>query len=144
MSGATFGRKGSAGDAAADLAARRAAFLAAERARPGSSNRDADEIFQATRPLNLPEKTTGMAYLLWFFLGGFGAHRFYLGYAASGTVQAILGPFCWVMLLTGALWAIFPLIGAGLWILADAFVIPSLVRDANRRIRQRSVGTVFA
>jgi TM2 domain-containing membrane protein YozV len=34
------------------------------------------------------KKSTGTAYLLWFFLSMFGAHRFYLG--ASGTGAAIL------------------------------------------------------
>lgn len=29
-------------------------------------------------------KSKGVAYLLWFFLGGFSAHRFYLGKIGSG------------------------------------------------------------
>ena len=35
------------------------------------------------------EKTPVVAYLLWFFLGGFGAHRFYFG--KTGSAIGMLG-----------------------------------------------------
>ena len=34
-------------------------------------------------PVYVREKSMGTAYLLWFVLGGFSAHRFYLGYPTS-------------------------------------------------------------
>lgn len=43
------------------------------------------------RPENGPKpvakKSLGVAVLLWFFLGLFGAHRFYLGFWKSGLVR---------------------------------------------------------
>lgn len=54
-----------------------------------------------------------IAYLLWFFFGCLGVHRFYCGKVISGVI--------W--LLTGGLF----LIG---WII-DIFLIPSMVREAN-------------
>ena len=64
-----------------------------------------------------------VAYLLWF-LSGFGAlglHRFYLGKIGTGLIY----------FFTGGLF----LIGG----LADFFLLPSLLRDANLRQRYRSI-----
>ena len=85
MSGAAFGRKGAVPDSG--LAARRAAFLAAERARSHQPAPN-EEIAAAARPVLVREKSPGIAYLLWFFFGGLSVHRFYLGFPASGAVAS--------------------------------------------------------
>ena len=36
------------------------------------------------------QKSTGVAYLLWFFVGGFGGHRFYLGKTGTAVAQLII------------------------------------------------------
>jgi TM2 domain-containing membrane protein YozV len=36
-------------------------------------------------------KSKGVAYLLWFFLGIFSAHRFYLGKTGSGILYLVTG-----------------------------------------------------
>jgi TM2 domain-containing membrane protein YozV len=151
MSGATFGRKGAA--PSADLAARRAAFLAEERARAaaapaGEERQPGVESGFARAPLAdrpyIARKSNGTAYLLWFFLGGFSAHRFYLGFPASGIIQLLLTPIGYAMLLSKSpAGLIFP-IASGLWILADAFLIPSLVTKANERSRGLSLTSTFA
>ncbi|WP_418113255.1 TM2 domain-containing protein [Vibrio scophthalmi] len=61
----------------------------------------------------VPQKSVGVTYLLWFFLGWLGAHRFYLGRIGSGVIY----------LLT------FGLFGFGL--IYDLFVIPRMVREEN-------------
>jgi TM2 domain-containing membrane protein YozV len=58
-------------------------------------------------------KSLGVAFLLWFFLGAFGAHRFYLGV-----------PRRWLMALT--------LGGVGFWALIDVFRLARFVETANR------------
>ncbi len=58
-------------------------------------------------------KSKGTAYLLWFFLGAFSAHRFYLGKIGSGIVY----------LLT------FQLFGIG-WII-DTFILGEMVDKHN-------------
>ncbi|WP_228374172.1 TM2 domain-containing protein [Demequina phytophila] len=63
----------------------------------------------------LPPKDTAITYILWFFLGVFGVHHFYMGKVGRGIL--------W--LLTGGLF----LIG---WIV-DLFTIPSQVRNVNAR-----------
>lgn len=58
-------------------------------------------------------KSKGVAYLLWFFLGIFSAHRFYLGKVGSGILY----------LLTGQLF------GIG-WII-DLFILGGMVDKYN-------------
>ena len=61
------------------------------------------------------QKDTLVAYLLWLFLGFFGAHRFYLNNIVIGVVYLFT----------------FGLFGFG-WLL-DLFLIPDLVRRQNMR-----------
>jgi TM2 domain-containing membrane protein YozV len=142
--GAGFGRKGTVDGAA--LAARRAAFLAEERARAltsGGGGSGGGGVAPAN-PVFVREKSTGVAYLLWFFLGGVSAHRFYLGFPMSAAIQAGLTPIAYAMLFSGSLFGVIPMFAAGLWILADAFLIPGMVRQANDRIRRNAMPLVFA
>ena len=148
MSGASFGRKGGGEFAApaadATLAARRAAFLAEERARRDQPQAR-DEFGAAPRtPVFVREKSTGTAYLLWFFLCGLSAHRFYLGYSTSAVIQLALMPIGYAMVFAGSLAGALPIFAGGLWMLGDVFAIPSMARQANRKARDRAVGTVFA
>ncbi|ABK83344.1 NINE protein [Campylobacter fetus] len=70
-----------------------------------------------------------IAYALWFFLGGFGAHRIYCGKFLSGLLQLLL---FWI----GSLTAIF-LVGYiflaiwGIWWLADLFFTSNWVEKLN-------------
>ena len=56
-----------------------------------------------------------VAYLIWFFLGIFGGHRFYFGHYGLGVLYFFTGGFF--------------LIG---WII-DLFLIPEFLRAANQR-----------
>jgi len=58
-------------------------------------------------------KSKGVAYLLWFFLGVFSAHRFYLGKIGSGILY----------LLTGQLF--------GIGWLIDLFILGGMVDKYN-------------
>ena len=70
-------------------------------------------------PVALVPKELVVAYLLWFVLGIFGAHHFYLGKVGRG--------FLWLFTLG--------LLGVGLVI--DLFTLPAQVRQVNA---QRAVG----
>lgn len=77
-------------------------------------------------------KSVGVAYLLWFFLGVFGAHRFYLGRVPSALLLLGLTAASWVLsfVLVGYLLVPVPLI----WVFVDMFLIPGMARDHNERL----------
>ena len=58
-------------------------------------------------------KSVPVAYLLWFFLGVLGVHRFYMRNPWLGVIQ----------LLTGC--------GFGVWWFIDLFLIPGRIRRIN-------------
>jgi hypothetical protein len=67
-------------------------------------------------------KSTGTAYLLWFFLGALGVHKFYLGKVGIGIAY------------------FFTLGFLGIGLLIDLFTLPKQVRDANM-LRRAQVRT---
>jgi TM2 domain-containing membrane protein YozV len=82
---------------------------------PGGLSQDARAmmLFEANK------KTAVVAYLLWFFMGLFGAHNFYLKRTGVAVAQLILS-----LTIVGMLITVF-------WVLVDAFLIPGWVRNQN-------------
>lgn len=72
------------------------------------------ELLILRQEVDSRKKSVAATWLLWLFLGEFGAHRFYLGRVGTGIA----------MLLT--------LGGLLIWALVDAFLIPGMLR-ANKR-----------
>ena len=70
-------------------------------------------IFEANK------KQASIAYLLWFFVGYFGGHNFYLGRTGVAIAQLIL-----TITIIGLLITFF-------WHIVDAFLIPGWVRRQN-------------
>lgn len=67
--------------------------------------------------------TTGLAYFLWFFLGVFSAHRFYMGRPGSAVAQIL---------------SYFVLIGFAWWII-DAFRMPAMVQERKDQLRGKLI-----
>lgn len=72
-------------------------------------------------PNGVVPKSKTMAALLAFFLGGFGVHRFYLGYNQIGGVQLALTIVGIVTSCLGI--GIFIAVGVGIWALVDMIMI---------------------
>src|SRR5580698_3239137 len=72
-------------------------------------------------------RTAGVAYVLWFFLGGLGAHNFYLGRSANAVAQLALCILGW---LTVVVFIGFPILFVlYTWVIVDAFRIPRFIMD---------------
>lgn len=80
-------------------------------------------------------KSIGAAYLLWFFLGGVGAHRFYLGQKTTGLVMLVL--LIVGIITTPIMVGSVLLMALGIWVLVDAFLIPGLVQKQKDETRRR-------
>ena len=66
--------------------------------------------------MNKRQKSSAAAWLLWFFLGVIGAHRYYLGKIKTGIAMTLtLG-------------------GLGIWVLVDLFLMSGMIREANEKI----------
>lgn len=79
--------------------------------------------------MNVEGKNTIIAYLLWWFLGWAGVHRFYLGRTKSGVAQLLLFIVGWatVVIVIG-----YPLLLIWcVWWMLDAFFTYQIVAEEN-------------
>jgi len=84
---------------------------------PGlSADTRAMMLFEANK------KTALVAYILWFFVGLFGGHNFYLNRKGVAIAQLILSVTILGMLITLV------------WVLVDAFLIPGWIRRQNNAL----------
>lgn len=96
------------------------------------------EILVESRVAN-ESKSTGLAYVLWFFFGWLGLHRLYVGSTAMGLTMLVLTFFGVVFVAIGSVIGVVLLALQALWLLLDLFFIPSLVGEDKARIRARLV-----
>ncbi len=78
------------------------------------------------------KKSAGVAYLLWFFFGCFGGHRFYVGKTLSAVIMLLLAIASAI-----TIWIFIGFIGLGIlgvWALVDAFLIPGWIRNHNTQL----------
>lgn len=83
-------------------------------------------------------RSVGVAYLLWFFLGSFGGHRFYTGRAASAGAMVILTLLGIALSIIGV--GFIMLLAVGAWAIVDAFLIPGWIRSINMELAAKLTG----
>lgn len=76
-------------------------------------------------------RSLAIAYLLWLLLGGFGVHRFYLGHTRSGLYMLGLCILSSILMVVAV--GLLGYIALAIWWVADAFLMPSLLRSAPAR-----------
>jgi TM2 domain-containing membrane protein YozV len=87
---------------------------------------------QALMWYQVHKKETSTTFLLWFFLGHFGAHRFYMG--KSGSAVAMLLITVLSIPLFFVLIGFATYFGAVIWWIVDAFLICDWVTEHNTRL----------
>lgn len=84
----------------------------------------AEQLAMVQAEVNKKQKSKGIAYLLWWFTGGIGGHRYYVGDIGMGVGMTLtLGGF-------------------GIWSLIDAFMIGSRVEQLNNQIEFEAIQQV--
>ena len=80
-----------------------------------------------------PVKSTGVAYLLWFFLGWLGIHKFYLNQTGLGILYLVLNLGGWAAVITvlGMIIGVPRLIVWAILMIIDIFLIPDRVNQMN-------------
>lgn len=81
------------------------------------------------------KKSTGVAYLLWFFLGMLGVHRFYLGRTGSGVAILLLTLLSGLLMLVGV--GFITMAIPAIWVLIDVFLIPWMAHTYNTNLINR-------
>ena len=87
------------------------------------------------------KKSLIVAYILWLFLGGFGAHRFYFkknGSAITMLVLWLLGS-CTLLFYVGDVL----LFALGIWWIIDAFLIPGWGKESIRDLEKQSIAEIL-
>jgi len=81
-----------------------------------------------------------IAYLLWFFLGNFGGHRFYFGKIGTASLQLFLAVagYLTVWFFLGFLF----LIPLWIWVIVDVFLINSMIRENHNQLERNVLATL--
>lgn len=82
------------------------------------------------------KKSKLIGWLLWFFLGNFGAHRMYLDHMVSGLIMLLCSLFGWVLLFVPNFIMFF-------WFLIDAFFINKWTNQHNDKVRLEAIDDVL-
>ncbi len=82
--------------------------------------------------INMSGKNMIIAYVLWWFLGAIGVHRFYLGRVKSGVTMLLMAI---VGAMTAAIMVGIPILMIlGCWWLADAYFTQKMVGEENAKL----------
>ena len=111
-----------------------------------------EQLLQIEARVANEKKSVGLAYLLWFLLGGLGIHNFYLGKILLGLFELLGGIVAIGLLVTGTLaggaagglafLGILCLVVWGAAYIVDLFLIPRRVRLHSQRLRERYMTTL--
>jgi TM2 domain-containing membrane protein YozV len=86
----------------------------------------AEQLAMVGAEVDRKAKSKGIAYVIWFFLGGIGGHRYYNGNIGMGVAMT------------------FTLGGLGLWSFLDVFFIGRAVENRNAQMEMDAIQQVKA
>lgn len=88
-----------------------------------------EEMLLVNSEVEKKKRSLVVAYLLWFFLGALGAHRFYFKKTGTGIAMLLM-----VVLTIG-----FGAIITGIWALVDAFLMPGWQQREVEAIERETI-----
>lgn len=88
-------------------------------------------------------KSVVVAYLLFLFLGGLGAHNLYIGRIVYGIIQATLTIIGVLTIFASGVGIIF-LVPVGITLLLDLFIIPGGIRKSLDKRRRKLINVMEA
>lgn len=77
-------------------------------------------------------KDVGLAYVFAIFLGGFGAHRFYLGRAGSAIAMLLMWQIGLATVVVGV--GLLLVVPTAIWMIVDLCTMRGMVRESNERL----------
>ncbi|MBB3114719.1 TM2 domain-containing membrane protein YozV [Paenibacillus phyllosphaerae] len=95
------------------------------------SQLDARELLILEQEVKNQGKNMIVAYILWYFLGVFGGHRFYMKKTGTAVTQLIL-----TLTVIGAFVTL-------VWLLVDAFLLHTWVKEHNRNVEDRIMSEIL-
>lgn len=95
------------------------------------SQMDARELLLLDQEMKNRGKNAIIAYVLWYFLGMFGGHRFYMKRIGTAVAQLILTLTVVGMIVTS------------IWWIVDAFILYSMVKKHNMEVENQVVNEIF-
>lgn len=101
---------------------------------------DAKQLSIVQSELENKKKSMVVAYLLWFFLGGLGGHRFYTGKPGSALIMLGLWLFGWAttFILIGFIFLFIVYI----WVIIDAFTLHNEIHRLNSKLERQIIQKV--
>lgn len=96
------------------------------------SQLDTRELLLLDSEVKIQSKNMVVAYILWYFLGVVGGHRFYMGKTGTAIVQLILSI------------TVIGLIVTSIWWIVDAFLVHTWVKEHNESIESRMIDQILA
>jgi TM2 domain-containing membrane protein YozV len=96
------------------------------------SQLEARELLLLESEVKNQGKNMIVGYVLWYFLGLVGGHRFYMGRTGTAIVQLVLS-------LT-----VFGMVATFIWWVVDAFLLHTWIKDHNRIVEDRVMDQIMA
>lgn len=110
---------------------------------PIQQARPAEIAYPYQMPMQLPQvhaqikmKDVGLAYVFAIFLGGFGAHRFYLGRAGSAIAMLLMWQIGLATVVVGV--GLLLVVPTAIWMIVDLFTMRGMVRESNERLMREA------
>ena len=106
-------------------------------------NLTVDQKLYIEQYISNEKKSLIVAYILWFFLGAVGAHRFYVGKTITGILMIVVLIISGILtLVTFGLATAVTMLPITIWWVIDAVLVIFMIKNYNRRLRREAMKSI--